>query len=68
MIPLLSILCVIVGYLIGAIPFGLLVARGFRITKAARERIARCTDAKQLDRWVRRAAVVRKVGEMFDEG
>ena len=45
-----------------------LEARGIRITKAARERIVRCTDAAELDRWVRRAAVVERVAEMFDEG
>jgi Uma2 family endonuclease len=44
-----------------------LEARGIRITKAARERVERCADAAQLDRWVRRAAVLQKVGEMFDE-
>ena len=45
-----------------------LEARGIRITKAARERIAQCADAAQLDRWVRRAAVVNKLAEMFDAG
>jgi Uma2 family endonuclease len=45
-----------------------LEARGIRITKAVRERIARCTEAAALDRWVRRAAVVQKVGELFEEG
>jgi Uma2 family endonuclease len=44
-----------------------LEARGIRITKAARERVEQCSDAAQLDRWVRRAAVVQKVGEIFEE-
>ncbi len=43
-----------------------LEARGIRITKTARERIARCTDASVLDQWVRRAAVVQKVAELFE--
>jgi Uma2 family endonuclease len=45
-----------------------LEARGIRITKAVRERIEQSTDAAQLQRWVRRAAVVQKAGEMFEEG
>jgi Uma2 family endonuclease len=45
-----------------------LEARGIRITKAARERVARCADGAELGRWVRRAAVVQKVGELFEEG
>jgi hypothetical protein len=45
-----------------------LEARGLRVTKAIRERIARCTDVAQLDRWVRRAAVVHKASEVFEEG
>jgi Uma2 family endonuclease len=44
-----------------------LEARQIRVTKAARERIERCTDATQLDRWVRRAVVVEKVAELFQE-
>jgi hypothetical protein len=43
-------------------------ARGIRIPKAVRERIEQSTDAAQLHRWVRRAAVVQKAGEMFEEG
>lgn len=53
---------------LAAAVLAVLEARGIRITKAARERIARCTDEAQLDRWVRRAAVVAKVAEMLDEG
>lgn len=44
-----------------------LEARQIRITKAARERVERCTDVGLLERWVRRAAVVHKVGELFEE-
>jgi hypothetical protein len=43
-----------------------LEARGIRVTKAARDRIVRCTDAAELDRWVRRAAVVQKAAELFE--
>ncbi len=43
-----------------------LEARGVRIGKAARERIERSTDLAELDHWLRRAAVVRKVSELFE--
>ena len=44
-----------------------LEAREIRITKAARQRIdAACADAEQLQRWVRAAARVSKVKELFD--
>jgi Uma2 family endonuclease len=43
-----------------------LEAREIKITKAARERIEGCTDLALLDRWVRRAAVVAKVAELFE--
>jgi hypothetical protein len=43
-----------------------LEARGIRVSKAARARIERCTDATQLDRWLRRALVVAKAAELFD--
>lgn len=42
-------------------------ARGLRVSKAARERIAACSDLAQLDRWIRRAAVIGKAAELFDE-
>jgi Uma2 family endonuclease len=45
-----------------------LEARGLRISKAARDRIGRCADAARLEHWVRAAAVVTKVAEMFEEG
>jgi hypothetical protein len=44
----------------------MLDARGVRVSKAARERIERCTDVAQLDRWVRRAAIVQKAAELFE--
>ncbi len=43
-----------------------LEARGIHVTKAARERVTRCIDVAQLDRWVRRAAVIGKIGELFE--
>lgn len=43
-----------------------LEARGIRIAKTARERVERCADLAQLDRWVRRAAVVEKAAELFE--
>jgi hypothetical protein len=42
-------------------------ARGLRLTKAARERVERCTDIAQLDRWLGRAGVVKKAGDIFEE-
>ena len=42
-------------------------ARGIRVGKAARERIAACSDLAQLDRWIRRSAVVGKAAELFEE-
>ena len=53
---------------LAAAVIAVLETRGIRLTKAARERITRCTDAAQLDRWVRRAAVVQRAAEMFEEG
>lgn len=44
-----------------------LEARQIRITKAARERIEQCSEMADLERWVRRAAVVRKAAELFEE-
>jgi Uma2 family endonuclease len=52
---------------VAASVLAVLEARGIRVTKAARDRVTRCTDAAQLDRWVRRAAVVQKVAELFQE-
>ena len=53
---------------LAAAVLAVLEARGIRITKAARDRVARCTDAAELDRWVRRAAVVAKAAELFEDG
>ena len=39
--------------------------RSHRI-EAHRERIERCTDAAKLDRWVRRAVVVKNMVELFE--
>jgi hypothetical protein len=41
-------------------------ARGLRLARAARERVERCTDLVQLDRWLRRAAVAEKAGDIFE--
>jgi hypothetical protein len=41
-------------------------ARGIRITKAVRERVERRANAADLERWVRRAAVVAKASELFE--
>jgi Uma2 family endonuclease len=41
-------------------------ARGLRLGKAARERVERSADIAELDRWLRRAAVVDKAGNIFD--
>ena len=43
-----------------------LEAREIRVTKAARERVARSTDVAELALWVRRAAVVQKAAELFE--
>jgi Uma2 family endonuclease len=51
---------------LAAAVFVMLKARGIRIPKAARERIEGCADLAQLDRWVRRAAVVQKAAQLFD--
>ena len=42
-------------------------ARGIRVGKAARERIAACSDLAQLDRWIRRSVVIGKAAELFEE-
>jgi Uma2 family endonuclease len=51
---------------LAAAVIAVLEARGIRVTKAARARIAKCSDAKKLERWVRRAAVVQKASELFE--
>ncbi|MEU7883713.1 hypothetical protein [Microbispora bryophytorum] len=47
--------------------FSVLDARGLEISDDARERICRCDDPGQLDAWVRRAAVITTVDELFAE-
>ena len=44
---------------------GFLDARGISVPDAARERIMRCTDLEQLEIWVRRAATISTVDELF---
>jgi Uma2 family endonuclease len=44
-----------------------LEARGFRVGKAMRQRVAACTDVAELDRLVRRAAVVTAAAELFED-
>ena len=44
---------------------GFLAARGVDVPHSARERIMRCTDLDQLETWVRRAATVSTVDELF---
>jgi hypothetical protein len=51
---------------LAAAVIAVLEARQIRVTKAARERIERSSDPIELDRWVRRAAVIHKIGELFE--
>ncbi|MEN3535938.1 hypothetical protein AAH991_12545 [Microbispora sp. ZYX-F-249] len=44
----------------------MLDARGLEISDDVRERIQRCEDTNQLEAWVRRAAVITTVDELFD--
>jgi hypothetical protein len=41
-------------------------ARGIEVPEDARERINRCTDLKQLDRWVRRAGKADSIHDVLD--
>lgn len=43
-----------------------LAARGLSISEDARSRITSCSDADQLDAWLRRAATVDSVDDVFD--
>jgi len=45
----------------------LLDARGLRVGKDAREQIEGCTRLDQLDKWIRRAATIRKTSELFED-
>jgi hypothetical protein len=42
-----------------------LESRGMRISKKARTRILACTDIEQIDAWLRKAASVASVDELF---
>jgi hypothetical protein len=42
-----------------------LQARGLRIPKRVRTTVARCTDPRRLDRWVRRAAMVPRAADLL---
>jgi hypothetical protein len=44
---------------------GFLDARGIDVPDAAQKRIMGCTDLEQLEIWVRRAATVSTVDELF---
>ncbi|WP_433473777.1 hypothetical protein ACQPZP_33965 [Spirillospora sp. CA-142024] len=44
----------------------LLDARGIAVPNDVRERVSNCTDIHQLDRWIRRAAVVNTAEEFLD--
>lgn len=43
-----------------------LEARNLDVTDAERERIAGCTDLRQLKIWVRRVAIVEKTSDLFN--
>jgi hypothetical protein len=43
-----------------------LEARNLDVTDAERERIAGCTDLRQLETWVKRAVTVEKTSDLFD--
>lgn len=43
-----------------------LESRGIDIPESARERVTACTDLGQLDAWLRRAASIDKIDELFD--
>lgn len=45
----------------------ILEARGIRVTKAVRERVLACTDAAELKELGRRAVVVKKASELFED-
>ncbi|MBO2463294.1 hypothetical protein J4709_37585 [Actinomadura sp. LCR2-06] len=41
-------------------------ARGLSVPDSVRERVTGCTDTDQLERWVRRAAVIDRAEQLFD--
>ncbi len=45
-----------------------LAARGFVVDAELQARVRGCTDLGQLDRWIARAAVVRALDEVFEDG
>ena len=45
----------------------LLRARGLRVSSGHRARISGCTDARRLDRWIRRAVTARTVGDVLGD-
>ncbi|WP_433145502.1 hypothetical protein ACQPZ8_02290 [Actinomadura nitritigenes] len=44
----------------------MLDARGLHAPDSVRERITRCHDTDVLEKWIRRAAVIEKVEDLFD--
>ncbi|MBD2891284.1 hypothetical protein amrb99_01870 [Actinomadura sp. RB99] len=44
----------------------MLDARGMHVPDSVRERIIRCADTHVLEKWIRRAAVIEKVEDLFD--
>jgi hypothetical protein len=46
--------------------FAVFEARNLHVTDAERERIAGCTDLRQLKTWVRRAVTVEQASDLFD--
>ena len=47
--------------------FSVFEARGIPVTEAIRERVLACNDTAALDQLVRRAALVKKASELFDD-
>jgi hypothetical protein len=45
---------------------GFLAARGLPVSDEARARISSCTDLEQLESWIRQAATVERVEDLFD--
>jgi hypothetical protein len=43
-----------------------LEARGLKVSKAVRQRVASCADLAQLDQWLQRATAVKKAAEIFE--
>jgi Uma2 family endonuclease len=52
---------------LAAAVIAVLEARQIPINEAIRERIEKSSDPAELDRWVRRAAVIPSIGELFEE-